>query len=212
MSTAERMATDRVSPKRDAIVHAAAEVFLESGIAAASMDEIARRAQVSKATVYSHFESKHALFGAIVDSRCHALAPSVDMRWTELPPATALTQVGRAFLDVMFMPGSLPLYRIVLAEAPRFPELGRVFYETGPKVICASLADYLAARTRDGVLAIEDAAFGAEQFFNLVIGMSDMLALLGIKPEAPTNQERDAMVARAVRVFLHGTMPARAGA
>lgn len=210
MSVSEKIAIDRVSPKRDAIVHAAADVFMEQGIAAASMDEIARRAQVSKATVYSHFESKHALFGAIVASRCQALVPSVDAAWSDRPPAEALSQIGRAFLDVMFMPGSLPLYRIVLAEAQRFPELGRVFYETGPKVICAALAAYLEAQARAGALRIEDAAFGAEQFFNLVIGMSDMRALLGIHADPPTEDERAAMVARAVDVFLHGTA-ARSG-
>jgi len=108
------------SPKRAAVLAAAAEVFLEAGVEAASMDEIARRAKVSKATVYSHFESKHALLTSIVHERCKAMLPALSSpEFGELPLEEALFAVGRRFLDLMFSKLAMPLYRVVLAEVAR---------------------------------------------------------------------------------------------
>src|SRR5215813_13986692 len=106
----ERPAESAESPKRAAVLAAAAEVFLEAGVEAASMDEIARRAKVSKATVYSHFESKQALLKSIVHERCKAMLPALSSpEFGKLPPEEALFAVGRRFLDLMFSKLAMPL-------------------------------------------------------------------------------------------------------
>jgi TetR/AcrR family transcriptional regulator, mexJK operon transcriptional repressor len=192
------------SAKQDAILEAAAEIFLEQGFGSASMDEIARRAGVSKATVYSHFESKPALFGAIVQHRCQHTMSSMLAELSDRPIEETLTALGRQFLDVLMMPGSLPLYRVVLAEAPRFPELGRIFYEAGPDRVAAALAQYLAGLDERGVLVVSDPRWSAEQFLGAVLGHIHIRMLLGVVAEPPSPEERERYVAAAVSTFLDG--------
>lgn len=198
------------TPKRDAVLTAGAAVFMEQGFGSASMDEVARRAAVSKATIYSHFESKHALFGAIVNGKCRAMIPAIeDAVLDERTPAETLTRIGRQFLDLLLSGEALPLYRVVLAEAPRFPELGRAFYDAGPNRVAGALAAYLERLTARGLLDLPDARLAAEQFFGMVLGHNHVRILLGTVPAAPSAAERERIVASAVRIFLDG---ARAGA
>lgn len=193
------------SRKRDMIICAGAETFMEQGFEAASMDEVARRAGVSKATIYSHFESKHALFGAIVNGRCQAMIPMIAAAVLgDQPPAEALRSTGRSFLDLILSPGPLSLYRTVLAEAPRFPELGRNFYDAGPNLVAQALADYLARQHALGVLDVPTPRLSAEQFFGMVLGHAHLRMLLGINGTPPGADERDRIVERAVQTFLHG--------
>lgn len=195
------------NPKRDMIVCAGAKTFMEQGFEAASMDEVARRAGVSKATIYSHFDSKHALFGAIVNGRCQAMIPMIAAAaLDDQPPAEALRSTGRSFLDLILSPGPLSLYRTVLAEAPRFPELGRNFYEAGPNLVAQALADYLARQHVLGVLDVPAPRLSAEQFFGMVLGHAHLRMLLGIDGTAPDADERDRIVDLAVQTFLRGVM------
>ncbi len=203
-STSGRPPAAAGSAKQDAILEAAAEIFLEQGFGNASMDEIARRAGVSKATVYSHFESKPALFGAIVQQRCQRTMSSMLAELSDRPVAETLTGLGRQFLDVLMMPGSLPLYRVVLAEAPRFPELGRIFYEAGPDRCAAALAQYLTGLDERGVLAVSDPRWSAEQFLGAVLGQIHIRMLLGVVAEPPSPEERGRYIAAAVSAFLDG--------
>jgi TetR/AcrR family transcriptional regulator, mexJK operon transcriptional repressor len=190
--------------KQDAILEAASEIFLEQGFGNASMDEIARRAGVSKATVYSHFESKPALFGAIVQHRCQRTLAAMLAELSDQPVEQTLTTLGRQFLDVLMMPGSLPLYRVVLAEAPRFPELGRIFYEAGPDRCAIALTDYLTDLDRRGVLQVSDPRWSAEQFLGGVLGQIHIRMLLGVASEPPSPAARERFVAAAVSAFLDG--------
>ncbi|MBI3452573.1 MAG: TetR/AcrR family transcriptional regulator [Rhodospirillales bacterium] len=213
-STAEKKRSRRekdkpavgANPKYDSVLDAGARVFLEQGFGAASMDAIAARAGVSKATIYSHFTNKHALFGEIVSCRCQETMPTIGAAMLgDLPPGEALTQIGRQFLDMLLSPNALPLYRVVLSEAPRFPELGRIFYASGPDRIAAALAEYLARQTAAGTLDIADPRLAAEQFFGMVMGQVHLRVLLGITAEPPPPAERKRVVASAVGIFLSGT-------
>ena len=194
------------SPKRAAVLAAAAEVFLEAGVEAASMDEIARRAKVSKATVYSHFESKQALLKAIVHERCKAMLPPLSSpEFGELPPEEALFAVGRRFLDLMFSKLAMPLYRVVLAEVARSPELGRAFYENGPGRMAQELAEYLRNQDGAGRLRVPEPRLTAEQFIGAVLCQSHLRQLLGVSAQAPGDAERDHQVRAAVRLILAAT-------
>lgn len=197
-------ADEASSPKREAVLAAAAKVFLEQGFEAASMDEVARRAAVSKATIYSHFESKTALFNAIVTARCQRMMPAIAALGGQ-PPRHVLTRIGRQFLDLLVSPEALPLYRVVLAEAPRFPDLGRAFYAGGPDRTAAALADYLRRQHDAGVLDVPDARLAAEQFFGMVLAQNHVRLMLGLAPAGLAPAERDRIVAQAVAIFLNGT-------
>ena len=192
-------------PKRDAILHAGVRVFMEQGFESASMDEVARIAGVSKATIYSHFDGKQDLFGAIIMGRCEAMIPIIEAAALgDQPPAEALRTIGRQFLDLLMSKGPLSLYRVVLAEAGRFPALGRTFYQSGPDKVAAALADYLARQHKAGVLDVPNPRVSAEQFFGMVLGHTHIRLLLGITETAPEPDERSRIVELAVRTFLGG--------
>jgi TetR/AcrR family transcriptional regulator, mexJK operon transcriptional repressor len=192
-------------PKRDAILQAGARVFMEQGFEKASMDEVARIAGVSKATIYSHFDGKQDLFGAIITGRCQAMIPIIEAAALgEQPPAEALRRIGRQFLDLLMSKGPLSLYRVVLSEAGRFPALGRSFYQSGPDKVAAALADYLTRQHKAGVLDVPNPRVSAEQFFGMVLGQIHVRLLLGITETVPEPAERGAIVELAVRTFLDG--------
>jgi TetR/AcrR family transcriptional repressor of mexJK operon len=192
-------------PKRDAILRAGAQVFMEQGFGSASMDEVARLAGVSKATIYSHFDGKQDLFGAIITGRCQAMIPVIEAAALgDQPPAEALSIIGRQFLDLLMSKGPLSLYRVVLSEAGRFPALGRTFYKSGPDKVAGALADYLVRQHQAGELDVPEPRVSAEQFFGMVLGQIHVRLMLGISEASPGPEERARIVALAVRTFLDG--------
>lgn len=192
------------SPKRDAIVGAATRLFLESGYGAVSMDAIAAEAGVSKRTVYSHFENKETLFAAVMSHLCSSMGgPAHDEGIPDGPPEQVLTDFGRKLLTMLSSPQALALYRVVTAEAPRLPELGAVFYESGPKHFIDKVATYLAEQSRKGALRVNEPERAAAQFMAMIKDPLHLRLSLGVGP-APKQGEIDASVASAVGVFLRG--------
>lgn len=209
--TVERAAAgDRPAPmgKRRAIAEAAARVFLEVGYGAASMDAIAAAAGVSKQTVYSHFGAKDALFAAIVEGRCADLmAPVVLPAAPGRDPEPVLTEIARRFVDAVLTPANMALFRSVIAESARFPELAKAFYRAGPATATESLAAYLTGLDRAGTLAVRDATESARLFFAMLRGDFYVRCLLGLGPKA-TAAEKEAQVRQAVAAFVKAHAPA----
>ena len=184
------------------ILAAALQLFLERGYAAPSMDLVARQAGVSKITIYAHFSSKEALFGAIIHEMAGRLTGAIEkLRFEGLPPEQALTEVGRAYLRLALAPRALALHRLVVAEAGRVPGLGRLIHQSGPRPIVLTLADYLKTRSE---LVIEQPDRAAEHFLGMVLGHRQLGLLLGALPPARTRAGIDEQVAYAVRLFLAG--------
>lgn len=190
------------SEKRETILEAAAEVFLRSGYGAASMDAVAQEAMVSKQTIYNHFGSKSALFAAIIQDRCDRLVtPLLTPEIKEKGVETALTSLARQFMDLMLAPTSLALYRVLMAETPRFPELGRESYRVGPAPAVQTLARYLRQQVRRGALSVKTPTLAAEQFFGTLTGHLQLRALLGVE-ERPPKAAVERHVRQAVQAFL----------
>src|ERR1700733_13792585 len=151
--------------KRRQIVEGAREIFLAHGFDAASMNDIARTAGVSKGTLYVYFENKEQLFQAIVEQECRAHAESVfALDAADYDVAAVLTRLGIAYLEFLCRAEKAAALRIVIAIADRMPEIGMVFYETGPAYGIARVAAYLRAQTEAGVLAVEEFEIAAAQF------------------------------------------------
>ena len=188
--------------KRDAIIEAATRVFLDSGYGVASMDGIAAAAQVSKQTIYSHFEGKDALFGAIIREKCDALLESIS-RPASLgaEPRAALAGVGRRFLTLVLSDEGMALFRAVVSESGRFPELAEAFYDSGPRLAVANLAAYLGDMHANGVLTVDRPVRSAQLFFSLLRGDPYMRRLLALDAP-PTTEEVERAVEEAVSVFL----------
>jgi TetR/AcrR family transcriptional repressor of mexJK operon len=175
----------RPSPKREAILDAAQAVFLDMGYAAASMDGIAARAGVSKATIYAHFEGKDDLFGAIIRRRCEANLGYASLpEFSEGDARTALTALAKHLTTLLAIPETLGMYRVVVAEASRQPELARAFYEAGPTHGRTKIAQVFEDLDRKGELKVPDSWAAADMFVGLLRGDAFQRLLLGL-PEDP---------------------------
>ena len=106
------------------------------------MSDIARAAGVSKGTLYVYFDNKEQLFEAIVHEECLVHAEGVfDFDHRDHDVEAVLTRLGSAYLGFLCTAEKASALRTVVAIADRMPEIGRVFYETGPAVGIAKLAD-----------------------------------------------------------------------
>src|SRR5271155_4240715 len=129
--------------RRENIINVAREVFFEQGYTAASMSSIAARLGGSKGTLYNYFKSKEELFDAQVRDLCGAAATRMLASTAEGSPVETLGVVGERYLAHLYSEQTIKLFRILVAEAQRRPELGRLFYEVGPARGRKGLEGYL---------------------------------------------------------------------
>ncbi|MGE0627931.1 MAG: TetR/AcrR family transcriptional regulator [Hyphomicrobiaceae bacterium] len=195
-------ATRLSDQKHQSIIAAATEVFLQLGYGAASMDSIASEAKVSKQTIYNHFHSKEELFKAIIAGVTVSLMEPLCLEGTtEIRPEQQLRRFARDFFELMLQPSSLALYRLIIAESARFPELGPSIYDAGAGKLIEVLAEYLARQTQQGALAVSKPQWAAEQFIGMLSGRVQFRALLA-EGERPSSREIDGRVEHAVTAFL----------
>lgn len=169
------------------ILAAARDGFMRTGYGDTSMDWIAKAAGVSKATLYSHFDSKPQLFAAMIGAECRRVALAlVTPSAGTLDTRKTLLGAGEQFLEFLTSPAGLAMFRLVVGETARFPELGVAFYECAPAEMKARLSAYLAAAAARGELAIEDAELASMQFLGMVKGDIHLRCLFdqGYKPTA----------------------------
>jgi len=162
---------------------------MASGYGAASMDQIASKAGVSKQTVYSHFGAKDALFEEIISSKCESLLGADGMHLApDENPEKMLFESARAFLKVVLHQESITLYRTILAECGRFPELAQAFYRAGPKRASERLAEYLGKMVARGTLQMDDPRAAAGLFFAMLRGDLYLQCILALR-ETPSDEE-----------------------
>lgn len=179
------------------ILDGARNVFLRDGFDAASMNDIAKEAGVSKGTLYVYFPSKDALFAAYVRDDRRRQAEQIVPFSSAATLAEALTVIGTDFMREMLAPVHIAHVRMAVGAASKFPEIGEAFYEAGPEYGQKRLAAFLAGR--DDV-AIADPDGAAVNFVNLVQGTLLRRALFRSEQVAPA--EIDAAVRQGVANFL----------
>ncbi len=194
------------------IVNAARTLFLEEGFGATSMDAIAQKAGVSKPTLYSHFQNKEGLFSEVMMSLCCEVGgpPLADEFSTTQSPDVVLKQLAHFMLKRALHPTGMALFRTVLAEAPKFPELGQVFWQTGPQRFTEMVSQYLATLDREGVLTIPDPQAASEQFRALIIGTYVLPTLMGVVA-IPSDKELNRRLTNTVSAFLASLNHQRTG-
>ena len=198
--TAPQIAEDNV--KRRQIIEGARAAFLEQGFDAASMNDIARIAGVSKGTLYVYFQNKEQLFQAICSEECLSQAESLfNFDPDDSDVEATLTRIGIDFVSLICRPEKASSARTVIAIAERMPEIGRTYYETGPARGIALLSNYLEKKVDQGILAIDDCEVVAAQLIEALLAplFKPILFNFG-KP--PTEDRIRYVVGIAVRAFL----------
>jgi AcrR family transcriptional regulator len=185
--------------RRKSILAAAQKVFLERGYANASIDAVVELAGGSKATVYQQFGNKEGLLGALVAEGAQELAHMVH----DLPLDGALEEslrtFGRHYLNLIMRPDRLALFRLTIGECGRVPEIGDVFYRTGPQAVGKWLTEFFRGLAAAGHVATSDAERTAYQFIHALRGDLYMQSLLN-----PTRRPTEAEIAKHID-FVVGT-------
>ncbi|MFI4964479.1 MAG: TetR/AcrR family transcriptional regulator [Caulobacterales bacterium] len=193
--------------RRERILDVAQEVFLEEGFANASMSTIAARLGGSKGTLYNYFKSKDDLFNAYVERRCLWQQDEVFALKPGETAAQALLRIGRSFLAHVVNETTLRNFRLIVAEAERAPEIGRIFYDAGPKQGSERLAEFLASLDAAGALDVDGDPLGAAQhLLGLVQAPTFKGRLCNAIPDF-TARQIDDEAARGVRAFLRAYGP-----
>jgi AcrR family transcriptional regulator len=191
------------NPRVRRILAAAKALFLERSYSVTSTDDIARKARVSKGTLYAHFEGKEALFSLVIREELQRLSEALRLdECVSDKIEMSLRNVARQFLTVFLSRDAIDLYRVVVNEAPRFPQFGRQYYEEGPRRMVDRLADLLRDADRDGRLVVPDAEIAAVQFVSLV--RANLILKSALRVEEPTVERRSAIEEAAVDLFLRG--------
>ncbi len=193
----------RSDRRRRAILDVARDVFLKEGYAAASMSGIAARLGGSKGTLYNYFRSKEELFAAFMTDACGEQANALLDHMPDLgeDPHAALVETGVGLVTLVLSPAVMAISRLVVAESERFPELGQVFYETGPRKGDLRLAGHFDRAIEQGHLRPVDSMILARRFKNLCIGDLYDRRLWGVIPH-PEAEELRASVSEGVSIFL----------
>lgn len=193
------------SIKAEQVLDAAKRLFIEYGFGATSMDAIAQAAGVSKATVYAHHDSKQALFAATARRACArmvgrmAIAPDSQDLGAAPDLEAALTRIGHSFIETILSDEITALLRMVIAEAGRFPEIGRIYYESAPRQTRQSVTRYLEQARALGLVRTHDCELAASQFLGMLRGDVLVATLLGAHSETrDTNRIIEAAVATFV--------------
>ncbi len=192
----------RKGRKFDQVLEGARAIFLRDGFEGASVDDIARAAGVSKATLYSYFPDKRILFVEVAKRECRRQADeALQLVALTAPPDRVLPEAARRIIDFFLSEFGRAVFRICVAEADRFPELGHEFYESGPALVRDRIATYLDGAVARGELVIDDTLLAADQFAELCKATIFPAVIFGVRRDF-THADRDHVAKSAVEMFL----------
>ncbi|WP_174300075.1 TetR/AcrR family transcriptional regulator [Caulobacter sp. S45] len=175
--------------KHQAILDAASEVLAERGFGA-SIEEVARRAGVSKQTIYNHYKSKTELVRILVERRRSLVTATLDQAPPEQRVEVTLARYAAAILQAMMNPASLQLMRMAITSTTDMPELARAVYDAGIGAASRHLANYLSRRPE---LEIDNPRRAADVFVGMATGRLQTRLLMGVE----SGFEPDQVAARA---------------
>ncbi len=154
--------------KSQQIAEAGLAVFLAQGFSGASVDDIAAKADVSKATLYKYFPTKEQLFEQVVREACGRYAQQIKLPDLSSHNARdAVLTLAGMIVRLSSSPELVGLFRLCMAEARRFPAVARAFYDSGPQLAVSRTAQVLTRLCQDGMLSIDNAERAARQLGEL---------------------------------------------
>jgi AcrR family transcriptional regulator len=149
---------------------------------------------------------KQGLFEAIISVNCETIFRGLTPeQLAPREPHEVLRQVGVRYLAIVTSAACLNLNRLVIAEAPRIPELAERFWKLGPGRSRAFLTEFFDRQIERGVLRMQDSSTAADHFLDMLSGTPRLQCLIGVR-EPPGPPEIDLMVEAAVTQFLDGCL------
>src|SRR6266571_6484264 len=204
----EHRQNTRAQQTRERLRAAAHRLFLQHGYQATSIDAILAEAGISsKETFYRHYISKEALFVDVLSHLTMEL-PGFSEKLAALPTPhdlpslrKALTQLSREILSMMSQPGYLPLVRMIIAEAPRFPQLGTLFFSTVTARGLALISALLQEAREQQIIADVDFDAVTHALLGGLLTYVIMNLVLGEKAHLPALDRADAVVEVIMRAL-----------
>lgn len=198
--------------KQRQIIETARDMFFAKGFSATSMEAVAKKAGVGKATLYEIFPNKVELLRAIINIE-------LDIRSDTLVLSAAgpgelravLVKFGHALIDLLLSPANIAIYRIISAETPIHPEFGRLFYMNGPARVIGHLARYFAGLMDDGRLHYGNPTLLASQFIGIVRADMQTRSMLGVDQDVLV-KERSMIIESGVDAFMRAYAKTRGSA
>jgi len=191
--------------RHDALLRTAADLFIEHGLQGVSVDAIARAAGVAKRFIYARYADKGELFAAAIERLIEdRTGPLYAYEVRDEPVEEGLLEFARRLLDLALKPQTLALFRMLIREAPRFPQLARLDAELNRHKGLVAIARVLRIYAERGEIALGNLEMLAELFGVLVVRSAQHRALiLGL--EEPAHVER--RLKAAIHLFLDGARP-----
>jgi TetR/AcrR family transcriptional regulator, mexJK operon transcriptional repressor len=188
------------------IVDAAYDLFVEYGFQATTLETVAKRAKISKLSIYRHFKSKEALFSAAIASRCHQFAPQVLFEGVDGSAEVQLMAVGSSLLRTLLSPDVRSVEAMIIADRTNQKSLSKVHYEAGPAHVIAQIEALLRQLHAKAILNVPDPHRSARLFAALFKG-SDLLIIARFdEARAKDDNEIESYCRSAVAMFIaaHG--------
>src|SRR5256885_768199 len=119
----------RSAERRDAILAAALDEFAARGFAATRLDDVARRADVAKGTIYLHFADKETLFQELIRLELSPVVGALEhASHADIPLRIFADQLIEIFVREIFGTRRKDVIRLIINEGPRFPKLAEFYY------------------------------------------------------------------------------------
>jgi len=200
--SASALGETRSERKRRLILDAARAIFAREGFAHAGMEQVARDAGVSTATLYAHFPGKADLFRMVVEDRIGSIAGRVGRSLAVRGDARQrLAAFGMAYAEFYCAPGSRALFRMVIAERRRFPDLADHFRERGRAELGGTALAILRDLVDSGQIVVDKPSWAAGQLQGMIEHATLILGLVGGDESMPA-RPLETIVAEAVETFL----------
>lgn len=208
MNTGKRLAHRPVDQaKQEAILAAARAEFFEYGFESASIERIAAAANVSKVTIYNHYQNKENLFSAMVGRECRTMRGNLpEISDDEISLRAELLNFAQSMMEFLSSPDIIRFDRRMAAEVERYPEMGERFLNAGPRLMQNMLTDMLAGEMDRGRLANADPKEAASHLYGIVKGFADVEWRFS-DPEKAAKSVTKGSLATAVDRFLRAYRP-----
>lgn len=156
--------------RHEIVLRVARRCFTREGFSATKMEPIAREAGISTATLYALFPSKEHLFMAVIDQAAGDFAAGMSQVQGQADgnARQQLTQFMTAYAGFMGDPFIRSIFRLVMAERPRFPDLAIAFFERGRTSFGSVLIQAMVRLAQNGELKIDKPSWAAGQLMGMV--------------------------------------------